>query len=129
MTLLKTALALLLVTTFSIALPLAAQAGELLDGKVFTTMLDGKSDVLTFQDGTFHSSACDEWGFGKGNYSTKTSTDGISFMTVTTSVKDGKMVWRGMIRGETIQGGYVWSKKGWFGKNTKANEFKGNLNH
>jgi hypothetical protein len=50
------------------AAPSLAEAG-LLDGKVFIAdtgekgkPADEKKDAITFQDGLFHSSACDQWG-------------------------------------------------------------------
>lgn len=61
----------LLVAVLSTMVPWRVSAGAALDGKASITHLDGEDDVLTFKDGTFHSSPCDEWGFGKGEYTTE----------------------------------------------------------
>ena len=51
----------------------ARAAGSALDGRVFIAdagergkAADEKDDVITFANGTFHSSICDQWGYGKG---------------------------------------------------------------
>ena len=51
-----------------------AQASPL-EGKVFVAeagekgkAADEKNDVITFKDGKFHSSACDQYGYGKADY-------------------------------------------------------------
>jgi hypothetical protein len=85
-----------------------AEAGE--NGKE----ADEKGDVITFQAGKFHSSACDQWGFGKGAYRTSVSGDAIAFETETTSEKDGRLVWKGTVRGDAIEGTFVHYRKGWF---------------
>ena len=121
------ALIVVLTSMFLVAAPVVALAGGALDGKVFVTMLDGDNDVLTFQEGTFHSSSCDEWGFGKGEYTTQDTGDSISFEAMTTSEKNGNMVWTGTVQGDTIKGKYVWSKEGLFGTKTKTKNFEGTL--
>ncbi len=109
------------------AFPLTSHAAEILDGKVFVTFLDGEDDVLTFEDGTFHSSSCDEWGFGKGRYTTAAEGESITFKAETTSAKEGSLVWTGSVLGDTIEGSYLWTKKGWFRTKTKTKNFTGTL--
>lgn len=120
-------LLLILVFLISYLLPMAVIAGGSLDGKVFTTLLDGENDVLTFENGTFHSSSCDEWGFNKGEYTVEEKGNSISFQATTTSENDGTLVWTGTIQGDTINGSYNWSKKGWFGTKTKTKTFEGSI--
>ena len=117
-----------LVAIFMTITPMTLLAAGVLDGSTYSTMLDGENDVLTFNDGTFHSSSCDEWGFGKGEYTTEAKEDSISFEATTTSEKDGTMVWTGTIQGDTINGSYYWSKKGFFGTKNKTKTFEGSLN-
>jgi hypothetical protein len=35
-----------------------------------------------------------------------------TFEATTTSAKEGKIVWKGTVRGETLEGTLVWSKPG-----------------
>ncbi len=100
--------------------PAVAQTATL-DGKVFVAdagekgkAADEKGDVITFKDGKFHSSACDQYGYGKGNYKSTAQADGISFEAETTSEKDGKLVWKGVVRGDTIDGTFIHYRKGGF---------------
>ncbi len=111
--------ATLLVSLFALPVPTFAQAGPL-DGKAFIAdagekgkAADEKGDVITFQGGKFHSSACDQWGYGKGDYRASASGNTVTFETETASEKDGRLVWKGTIRGDMIEGTFVHHKKGW----------------
>jgi hypothetical protein len=63
-----------LFATVFFAMPLAAQAqAAALDGRVFVAdagvkgkAADEKNDVISFNGGKFHSSSCDQYGYGKG---------------------------------------------------------------
>ena len=111
--------ALLSVALF--AMPMAAQAqAATLDGKAFVAdagekgkAADEKNDVITFADGKFHSSACDQYGFGKGDYRAIPSGDTVAFEAETRSEKDGRLVWKGTVRGGEIEGTFVHYRKGW----------------
>jgi hypothetical protein len=104
----------------------------LLDGKVFTgpTGKMGKNatetDELKFENGKLYSVGCADWGFGWGDYSTKVEGNSISFEAVTTSPKDGKIVWSGTVNGDTIDATYIWTKKSWYGERKQEKWFKGN---
>jgi hypothetical protein len=106
------------------AMPTFAETG-LLDGKVFVAdagekgkPADEKNDVITFQDGTFHSSVCDQWGYGKGQYKAVAEGDMINFETETLSPKDGRLVWKGTVKGDTIEGLFThYRKPTWWRKN------------
>ncbi len=106
--------------------PGTAHADGELDGKVFVIKGEG-GDVLTFENGQFHSSACEKWGFGKGNYTTSMAGDGTMFTAQTSSGKHGKMVWTGTVKDGTLTGGYTWTKTGWFGTKEKTKQFTGVL--
>ena len=103
------------------AIPLGAYAQTAtLDGKAFVAdagekgkPADEKNDVITFAGGTVHSSACDQYGYGKGNYKAVAAGDAMSFEAETTSEKDGRMVWKGTVRGSDIEGTFVHYRKGW----------------
>jgi hypothetical protein len=111
-----------LFTVALLAMPLAAQAQTAaLDGRIFVAdagekgkAADEKNDVITFAGGKFHSSACDQYGFGKGNYVASASGDSVTFEAETQSEKDGRLVWRGTVRGVEIEGTFVHYRKGGF---------------
>src|SRR5512144_1217466 len=79
---------------FSVASDVSAGQGSL-DGKTFVveTGEKGKSagdkDTLIFKDGNFHSTGCDQYGFGDGAYTSTVSGGAITFEAVTTSPTHG----------------------------------------
>jgi hypothetical protein len=98
----------------------ASAQAPTLDGRVFVgdagekgQPADEKGDVITFRDGQFHSSSCDQWGYGKAAYRASARGDAIDFEVETASEKDGRLVWRGTVRGDTIEGTFVHHRKGW----------------
>ena len=107
-----------------VSLHAEAQTG-LLDGKVFIgeagekgKPADEKGDIITFAGGTFHSSLCDQWGYGKGAYSAKAEGDVISFEAETRSEKDGRLVWGGRLKGGVLEGGFTHYRKAtWYRPN------------
>lgn len=109
-----------IVMTVSLAMATAAWAkGGALDGKSFAVDSGEKGkaagkdkETLTFKDGKMHSSACDAYGFGEGSYTAKTSGGATTFEADTASVKEGKIHWRGTVRGDAVDGSFVWSKPG-----------------
>jgi hypothetical protein len=100
------------------AMPVAEAQTTALDGRVFIAdagekgkAADEKNDVITFNGGKFHSSACDQYGFGKGDYRASPSGDAVAFEAETQSQKDGRLVWRGTVRGDEIEGTFVHYRK------------------
>jgi len=107
---------MLLQAAFVLAAPAWAQSGSL-DGKVFVAeagekgkAADERGDLISFASGTFHSSACDKYGFQKADYR---SADGKAFDAETTSEKDGRIVWKGVVQGDSIEGTFVHYPKAW----------------
>ena len=99
----------------------AAAQTALLDGKVFVAdagvkgkKADEKGDIITFKDGTFHSKICDQYGYGKAEYKATTQGDVIAFETETRSEKDGRLVWKGTVRGDQVEGSVIHHRKGGF---------------
>ena len=97
-----------------------AQAAPL-DGKVFVAdagekgkAADEKADIITFKDGKFHSSLCDQYGYGKANYKAVAQGDAIVFEVETQSEKDGRLVWKGSVTGDQIEGNFTHYRKGGF---------------
>ena len=108
----------------------ASAAPGPLDGKVFVgeagekgKPADEKNDIITFADGRFHSSACDQWGFNKAEYSAKTEGDATVFEVETTSEKEGKLKWSGTLKGGVLEGKFVHLRKpAWYRPNPEPIE-------
>jgi len=110
-----------------VAAPMTVAAADALDGKAYVAMIDGKEDVLSFADGMFHSSACDEWGFGKGAYTTMETDAGTAFEATTTSDEHGTMAWSGTLMGDTLKGSYTWTRSGMAGMKSDTVEFEAGI--
>jgi hypothetical protein len=113
------AVSMFAVTMF--AVPLAEAQTAAPDGKVFVAeagekgkAAKEKDDVLTFANGRFHSSSCDEWGYDKGVYKASSSGEETTFEAETNSAKYGKLVWKGTVRGNEIEGTFMEYPKPWF---------------
>ncbi|HET6267555.1 MAG TPA: hypothetical protein VFG11_07545 [Acidobacteriota bacterium] len=93
-------------------------AAGLLDGKTFDGLsgMTGKEaadkDTLSFADGKLHSSSCDQYGFKPSDYTAHKDEDKIKFESTSDSEKEGKIVWKGTVTGDSIEGTMVWSKSG-----------------
>ena len=120
-----------LVIVFSTTIAVA-QEGQL-DGKVFIGQYREKhkrvvkEDELRFMNGEFHSTGYGQRGFNEGVYKARAEEDWIYFEAETVSPKQGKIIWRGFVHGESIEVNYHWSKKGWFTSTEKEYSFKGTL--
>lgn len=88
------------------ASPLLAQTT--LDGRSFDGVFlergktKGDADTLTFQGGRFRSSACDQYGYSDAPYRASTLGDAIAFEAETVSAKYGKLLWKGVVRGDKL---------------------------
>jgi hypothetical protein len=96
----------------------AADKGGILDGKSFVGecgekgKTTGEKEEVHFANGKFHSVACDPHGFGDGPYTATASGGAISWTAETTSEKEGKMQWKGTVKGDNLTGTFVWTKTG-----------------
>lgn len=105
----------------------------ILDGKKFVgpTGEKGKEthheDVLIFDNGMFTSSACIPLGFKEGPYTTRVEGDTIYFQAKTMSPKHGKIMWKGTLKGNTLDVHYNWIKKRWLWTISIEYWFKGTL--
>lgn len=112
---------------------MGAYAGTL-DGKSFTgnTGKMGKkssnTDVITFENGKFSSSGCQNYGFGSGAYQTTTEGEKTHFVADTFSEKTGRITWVGTVSGEKLDATYLWYKKGKYSEPKQIKWFKGNIN-
>lgn len=110
---------------------LAAEVAKgALDGKSYSGMLGekgktkGDKDDFVFKEGTFHSTACDAYGFGAAAYTAREEAGAIAFEATTHSAKEGDMEWKGAVKGDAVEGTVVWKKAG---KAPKDYWFKGTL--
>jgi hypothetical protein len=106
------ALSMLAATMF--AVPLAGAQTVTLDGRVFVVdsgvkgkAADVKGDVLTFAGGRFHSRSGDNYRYDKGDYRASASGDAVSFEAETRSDNQGKLRWKGTVRGNEIEGTFT----------------------
>jgi len=89
--------------------PSPASRGTL-DGRRFDGIVlecgktSGDADTLTFKDGRFRSSACDQYGYGDGPYTATSSGETVAFEAETESPKYGKLLWKGVVRGPRLDG-------------------------
>jgi len=124
-----------LVVQAAAALSLCAMAGSLtwaapLDGKVFVgeagekgKPADEKNDIITFADGKFHSSACDQYGFNTAEYSVRPDGDAMVFEAETVSEKEGRMKWKGTLKNGVMEGTFVhYRKPAWYRPNPEPVE-------
>ena len=118
----------LCVGLFSVSRDVSAGQGPL-DGKTYVVETGekgksgGEKDTLTFKDGNFHSAGCDRYGFGDGVYTSNVNDDTIQFEAVTSSLTKGKMTWKGTVKGDKIEVGYVWvDASHWYKPNPKPVE-------
>ncbi|MEY4730024.1 MAG: hypothetical protein RL020_1182 [Pseudomonadota bacterium] len=126
-----------LLPLFLAAQPFALAQTGALDGKTFVAELGvkGKSahekaDVISFKEGKFHSSSCDQYGYSQGTYTVAASGDAATFDVETVSESDGKLQWHGTVKGAEIEGKYThYPKPGFFRRNPAPVEswFKGTL--
>jgi hypothetical protein len=111
----------------------ASAASGVLDGKKFVGMTGEKGkkvhheDVLSFSDGKFTSSACFKYGFKSGPYTATVEGDSIHFQAETISPSHGKMVWKGTLKGDTLNVDYNWTKERWLWTTYREYWFKGSL--
>jgi hypothetical protein len=109
-----------------------AQEG-LLDGKVFVGQSIEKhrravkEDELRFMNGKFHSIVYSQKGFSEGVYTVRAEEDKIYFEAENVNPKQGKIKWRGIVHGDSIEVNYRWSKKGWLSDTEKDYSFNGTL--
>ncbi len=91
---------------------------ENLDGRSFQGVFiergktAGDADTLTFKDGRFHSSACDQYGYSDAPYKTVAAGDTLRFQAETVSAKYGKLQWNGEIRGKKLDAIVMMEQKG-----------------
>ena len=109
------------------------EVSHVLDGKTFLvrTGAQGKpeehADYLVFWDGKYVSSDCFPYGFGIAAYSTSFEGDGIRFHAETRSATQGRLIYDGIVRGDSIEVTSRWLHERWFWKIDREYWYKGSL--
>lgn len=103
------AIAAFVISIVSNGIVLATPKGTL-DGKTFSGQIVSKgedkpfSDNFVFKDGTFRSTACDEYGFTAAPYTTTKEGANVAFQSTTSNPKGSKIEWKGSVKGNTVEG-------------------------
>jgi hypothetical protein len=101
------------------AAPALAAETYPLDGRTYEVKVvdpSGKTetDTLIFQDGTFRSTMCDQYGFTAAPY-VAAPGDGpgtYNFVVTATSAAEGLNTWTGSVKDDRIEGDFTWAKPG-----------------
>jgi len=94
----------------AVATDSALAQAAVLDGRSFEGVVlergktSGDADTLIFDKGRFRSTACDRYGYADGPYSTSVLGDEVAFEAETESPKYGKLLWKGVVRGQKLDG-------------------------
>jgi len=113
---------------FLIAIP--AYSG-LLDGKTFSGKNGeiGKSgsedDEIKFENGKFLSIGCAKYGFGNADYTSKVDGDRVFFTADIYSDKYGRITYSGFVKGDDLNGTFIWFDKGKYDKPEQVKWWKG----
>ena len=118
------------VLAFSLMSSVTLAAPGPLDGKVFLgeagekgKVADEKGDVISFADGKFHSSYCDQYGFNKGDYSARKEGNATVFEVETVSEKEGRLKWKGVLKDNSLEGTFThYRKPAWYRPNPEPVE-------
>lgn len=106
-----------------------------LDGMAFTGELGPESkpkdvrDTFVFANGNFVSKECElRCDYPAKPYFVRETENGIEFVSETRCpYKDAKIVWRGVVDGDVIEGTAVWTINRWYWSIDKTFEFSGRL--
>ena len=106
-----------------------------LDGKTFSGELGllGKpastTDLLVFNNGMFISKECErKCGYTEGIYWVRPIDDGVEVLSETPCLEsDATIVWRGVVKGDKIEGTFTWTSERWYWTIEKKFWFNGNL--
>ena len=116
--------------------PIASVA--LLDGRQFNAGIvqadaeeDGTKpplvDQLMFSNGKFSSAVCKRYNFTEAPYWVRVEGDQVHFLAELTSPTDGRMVWKGTVRGDTLEGTMRWTKERWYWTIDTEHKIRGQL--
>lgn len=113
----------------------AETPSDLLDGKTFSGLNGEKGRALdpneheeiVFDNGRFVSTTCYQYNFADAPYSARRVGDSVHFEAVTLSPSHGKIVWQGVVTGETAAMTFTWTKERWYWNTHREYWFEGRL--
>lgn len=71
-------------------------------------------DTLIFRDGKFSSVICQRYNFAAAPYWIRTEGGTIHFLAELNSPTDGRMIWKGTVSGDKLDGTMRWTRKRWY---------------
>ena len=102
-----------------------------LDGKTFTGKngVIGESgsedDEIRFQNGKFFSVGCGKYGFGESVYTANIDGNIVFFTADIYSDKYGRITYSGFVKGDDLQGTFIWFDKGKYATPEQVKWWKG----
>ena len=105
-----------------------------LDGKKFRSRQYNKDgsprdwDVLSFKDGKFISENCMPYGFSEAPYWIRFEQNAVHFFAEIVSPTHGVMIWKGVVKGNKIEGNVDWTRERWYWTIRNDWDFNGTLN-
>lgn len=107
----------------------AKPSSGLVDGKTYSGEVGqkgdkkGDADDFEFKDGTFHSTACDQYGYTAAPYTATKGKDNITFKSTTKNDSGDTIAWNGTIKGDHVSGNAIRTS----GKETYSMWFEGKI--
>jgi hypothetical protein len=118
--------------------PLGVASAHPLDGRKFSARIvrdDADSnnknpplgDILSFSNGKFSSEICRRYNFTDAPYWIRVEGDQVHFLAELKSPTDGTMLWKGTVRGDTLEGTMQWTKERWYWTINAKHRIRGEL--
>ena len=120
------------ITLFFFVMAIPAYGG-ILDGKTFAGKngeigkKSSEDDEIKFENGKFFSVGCGKYGFGDAEYTTKADGDRVFFTADIYSNKYGRITYSGFVKGDDLNGTFIWFDKGKYDKPEQVKWWKGSV--
>ena len=120
------------ITLFFFVMAIPAYSG-ILDGKTFAGKngeigkKNSEDDEIKFENGKFFSVGCGKYGFGDAEYTTKADGDRVFFTADIYSNKYGRITYSGFVKGDDLNGTFIWFDKGKYDKPEQVKWWKGSV--
>jgi len=104
-----------------------------LEGKRFRSRQYNKDgsprdwDVLSFNDRKFISENCKPYGFSEAPYWIRFEENAVHFFAEIVSPTHGIMIWKGVVKGDKIEGNVHWTRERWYWTIRNDWDFDGTL--